>query len=288
MSVTDTATLVGVFEDGSPEWHEQRGQVIGSSDMGIILGLSTNKSARTLYHEKRGELKPEEPSPELQELYDYGHFMEPFIAERFRLRHPELPAPEKTGSWIRTDTPWMGCNPDRLIGDEPLELKTLQSKADWDEFGVPALYEVQLRHQMWVLGARRGVIAGWAARGGYGEWWFEADDFVAEVQLQAARNFTRMVDDGTPPEIDGSESTYRTLRRLNPSITPKQEVVVPEDIGEQYLAAMAGSAAAEREALRMKGHLLAHAGTAQYIFHGARKIARRQAKGDGVPYLVEA
>lgn len=282
-----TAELVGVFEDGTPEWHEQRASGIGSSDIGVILGLSGWKSALTLHYEKRGLIDPAPVSPEQQELFDYGHYMEPFIAEKFAARH-EILQPKVTGSWRNVDRPWQICNPDRLIPEGVLELKTAKFKADWDENGVPPIYDAQVRWQMDTFGFRYGWIACWFAVGGYGEYLIEADDFIADVNRDAAIEFNRGVDEGIEPEIDGSLSTYTTLRQLNPSITPKLEVTVPEFIGQQYLDACAALTAAEAEELRTKGHLLAHAGTAQYILHQGQKIARRQAKGAGVPYIVKA
>lgn len=289
-----TAELVGTFEDGSPEWHEARGEVIGSSDIGVILGVSNWKSKLTLHYEKRGLIAPEPPSPELQELLDYGHYMEPFIGKLFHDRHPELSLRNTAGSWRNVERPWQGANPDALAGpvgellpDAVVEKKTAKYKADW-ECGIPPAYEAQVRWQMDTFGFRHGWIAVWFAVGGYAEYYIEADDFISEVHRQAAIDFNRGVDEGIEPEIDGSESSYLTLRRLNPSIVPKSEIVVPEHIGEEYLKATADFAAAEKEALRMKGHLLAHAGTAQYIFHDGKKIARRQARGTGVPYIVEA
>jgi putative phage-type endonuclease len=283
------AELVGVFEHDTPEWHEQRASGIGSSDIGVILGLSDWKSALTLHYEKRGLIEPAPVSPEQQDLYDYGHFMEPFIADKFAERHPGLTL-AATGSWRNVERPWQLSNPDRLIGnDGVLELKTGKSKSDWLEYGVPPKYEVQLRWQMDTFGFRYGWIAGWFAYGGYGEWFFEADDFIADVHRDRAIEFNRGVDEGIEPEIDGSPSTYLTLRRLNPSIPdPKAEALIPQEIAEQYLAACENFKSGESELLKWKGHMLAHMGTAKYAYYDGRKLASRVAVRDGVPYLKEA
>jgi predicted phage-related endonuclease len=291
------AELVGHFVDGSPEWHEQRGMGVGSSDIGVILGLSGWKSALTLHYEKRGLIDPAPVSPEQQELFDYGHFMEPFIGELFARRHPDLVVVDKPGSWRNMERPWQLSNPDALIAaEEPgtgdhgiLEKKTAKFKADWDENGVPPLYDAQVRWQMDTFGFRYGWIACWFAVGGYGEYLIEADDFIADVNRDAAMEFNRGVDEGVEPEIDGSVSTYTTLRRLNPSIPdPKAETVIPPEIAEQYLAACQQFKAADSELLKWKGHLLAHMGTAKFAFHNGQKIASRVAVRDGVPYLKEA
>jgi hypothetical protein len=291
------AELVGVFEDGSPEWHEQRGSGIGSSDIGVILGLSGWKSALTLHYEKRGLIEPAPVSPEQQELFDYGHYMEPFIGERFAARHPELVVSDDGGgSWRNVDRLWQLSNPDALVRpsgstgwDGVLEKKTAKFKTDWDENGVPPLYDAQIRWQMDTFGFRYGWIACWFAVGGYAEYFIEADDFLADVHRNAAIEFNRGVDEGIEPEIDGSVSTYMTLRRLNPSIPdPKAEVLIPQEIAEQYLAACENFKNHESELLKWKGHMLAHMGTAKYAFHNGQKIASRVAVRDGVPYLKEA
>lgn len=277
-------TLVGTFDDGSPEWHEQRDSVIGSSDIATILGLSDWKSAYTLYQEKRGEIEPAPVPQEVQDRYDYGHHMEPFIAQKFRERHPDV-EPERTGSWVNNEHPWLGCNPDFLIGDEILECKTFPSLYEWNEFGPSPIYVAQLQHQMFVLGAKRAVIAGWGSRGGYGEWWFDADPFQQAVQLNAAIEFARRVDAGEPPEIDGSESTYMTLRRMNPSLTRGAEEQVPAHIAEALLEAEETFKAAEKEQLKWRGHMLAHMGTAQFAVFDGKRIASRVGVKDNPPYL---
>jgi putative phage-type endonuclease len=286
--------MVGTFEDGSPEWHEQRGSVIGSSDIGIILGLSKWKSAYTLYLEKRGELAPLPPSQEQQDMHDYGHHMEPFIARRFHIRNPGLTT-YRTGSWVNDEHKWAGCNPDYLIGpldnygpenaDMVLECKAASGMADWRDDGPPALYQVQLQWQLMVLGKDRGCIAAYADRGGYDEWWYDADPWAQRAYLTAAEEFTRCVDEGVPPEIDGSASTYQSLRRLNPSLERGREVEIPERIYEALTEAEKTYAAAEKDQLKWRGHALAHMGTAQFAVFDGRRVASRVAVKDNPPYL---
>lgn len=282
------ATLVGTFEDGSTEWHEQRSQVIGSSDIATIMGLSDWKSAYTLYLEKRGELEPAPVPQHVQDRYDYGHHMEPFIAGKFSERNPDL-TPERTGSWVSNEHPWLGCNPDYLIGDGVLECKTFPNLAEWNESGPPMKYVVQVQHQMFVLGADHAFIAGWGSMGGYGQWRFDADPFLQSVQLHAAQEFTERVDAGTPPPIDGSQSTYMSLRRLNPSLERGRELTIPEDIPQDvYDALMAAEKAysdAEKEQLKWRGHMLAHMGTAQFAVLDGKRIASRVGVKDNPPYL---
>src|SRR6184192_1293539 len=108
------ANLVGTFKQDSPEWHEARSQVIGGSDIASVLGLSSWKSAYTLWHEKFRGLPQIPRNASEQRKLAYGHHMEPFVADLFRVEHPELTVYE-TGSWRNVDRPWQGCNPDRLL-----------------------------------------------------------------------------------------------------------------------------------------------------------------------------
>ena len=101
-----SAELVGVFEDGSPEWHAARAELIGASDVPIILGLSTYKSAYTLWHEKAGLIQPKPVSPELQRKRDYGHYMEPYVARLFEEAHPDLGGLVGTGTWRHSVRKW--------------------------------------------------------------------------------------------------------------------------------------------------------------------------------------
>jgi putative phage-type endonuclease len=296
--VLGDAEYVGTFAQGSPEWHEQRAQVIGSSDIAPILGLSSYKSAFTLWHEKAGLVEPRVPDERWQNKLDYGHHMEPFVAGKFMKANPEYLLQE-TGSWRSVRNPWQGCNPDRLVhlsldrGEIPtanavVELKTFPSLSDWADGPTPG-YVAQLFWQLDVFGFQRGWIAGYAnLSGDYVQYEFEPDPFMADAVRAKARAFADSITEGTPPEIDGSDGTYQTVRRLNPSITPKEEAVIPDEIAERYLEAAKSAKASESELFKWKGHLLAHMGTAQYALYEGKKIASRIGVKDGVPYLKEA
>ncbi|MBT8161044.1 MULTISPECIES: lambda-exonuclease family protein [Arthrobacter] len=298
-TILGNAEYVGTFEQDSPEWHAQRGEVIGSSDIASILGLSHFKSAYTLWHEKAGLIEPKTPDERWQNKLDYGHFMEPFVASKFMQKNPEYSLQE-TGSWRSTLHPWQGCNPDRLVHlvDTPsevptahsvVELKTFPSLADWAD-GPSAGYIAQLKWQLDVFGFPMGWVAGYAnLSGDYVQYPFELDPFEADAVRAKARAFADSITEGVAPDIDGSDSTYQTLRRLNPSIPdPKAEAVIPDEIAEQYLEAANNAKVSESELLKAKGHLLAFMGTAKFAVYDGKKIASRVAIKDGVPYLKEA
>lgn len=284
------AELVGTYEHDTPEWHAARLAVVGSSDVASILGVGY-KSAYTLWHEKRGLVEPEPVSPRMQRKYAYGHHMEPFVAGLFMADHPDLIL-RATGSWRHKERPWQGCNPDRLVYPDGsalatslVELKTFPTLADW-EGGPPVGYRAQLLWQVDTFGFEGGWLAGYANLGGdYVDYYYEADPFEAEAVRALVLEF---FNSDTPPPIDGSVGTYATIRKLNPSITPKQETEVPAEIAEAYLAARDNYKAADSDLTKWKGHLLAHMGTAQFATYEGQKIASRVAVRDGVPYLKES
>lgn len=290
-----TAELVGVFEDGSPEWHAARREHIGASDVPIILGLSGYKSAYTLWHEKAGLVEPAPVSPEQQRKRDYGHYMEPYVAGLFEQAHPEFGGLVGTGTWRHRERPWQGCNPDRLLYPDPsatcfssvVQLKTANFLTDWED-ELPAAYVAQVRWELDTFGFRSGWLAAYFnVSGHYRDYLIEVDDFEADAVRARVRAFADSITDGTPPDIDGSSDTYMTIRRLNPSLTRGKEIEVPDDIAIQYQVARQRLRESEADTNKWAGHLLAHMGTAQYATWKGKRIASRIAKGDNPPYLQE-
>jgi putative phage-type endonuclease len=292
------AELIGVFEHDTPEWHEARAGLMGSSDVAAILGLSSYKSAYTLWHEKAGLILPGQPDARTQRKYDYGHHMEPFVAGIFQSENPSLWVQKKdAGTWRNIERPWQGCNPDRLIFSNKrayglrglLELKTFPMISDWEP-EPPAGYVAQLKWQLDTFGMQSGWLAGYANMSGdYVEHQIELDAFEAEATRARVLAFANSITDGEPPEIDGSAGTYETIRRLNPSINYREEREIPAEIAESYLEAASKYRTADSELTKWKGHLLAHMGTAQIATYNGTKIATRYApRKDAVPTLKEA
>lgn len=292
------AELVGTFEHDTPEWHEARAALMGSSDVASILGVGY-KSAFTLWHEKAGIIAREDPDERTKRKFAYGHHMEPFVDRLFLDKHPERNS-QTTGIWRNSQRIWQGCSPDRIVfhktahnglsvtRHEIEEIKTFPMLSDWQD-GPPAGYVAQLKWQLDVFNFNYGWITGYAnLSGDYVEYLYELDPFEAEATRAVVKGFADSITDGTPPEIDGSLGTYQTLRKLNPSLNPKEEREIPQDIAEQYLEARDNLKVADSELTKWKGHLLAHMGTAQYALYDGRKIASRVAVKDSVPYLKEA
>jgi hypothetical protein len=119
------------------------------------------------------------------------------------------------------------------------------------------------------------------------EHWVERDEFEEQVLLQQAANFWNSIQKQEAPAWDGSESTYQAVREMHPLITD-DEVEIDGAVDLVHLQDKVDQA--QEELNKVKSQVLAAMGTAKhaYVEHkGERfRIASRQARGQGVPYLV--
>lgn len=296
------AVLVGDYEDGSDDWHAARRGGIGGSEISCILHLNNWKSRYVLWLEKVGTVEPEPIDPTFSE---WGHRHEPTLARKFGDDHPEFEV-LRGGSWTHKDHVWMKANPDGLLRtkangviDSLVEFKTSQQGHGWgpanedgtpgDVDGVPRKYVAQVRWYMAVFGFFKAHIVVLIGPFDYREYIIYADPFEKVHAFQEGEKFMALVESQTAPEIDGGPGTYEYLRTVNPSIITKgegSEVTLPVEIGDMVLKAKAAHEASEVELLRAKGHLLAHMGPAKAAFHLKKKIARRDARGENVPFVV--
>lgn len=318
-----TATLVGRFEDGSPEWHAARMKVIGGSEVGSIMGINSFESRYVLWYRKAGFIQREESD---NPLFEWGHRLEPVVAEKFADNHPEYDV-QVSGSWIHKDRPWHGANPDRLLapvydmGDEGeflgdieavLEIKTSMSGYGWERDLCPVKYVAQLRWYMEAFGLNYGYLVVLVSLGDYREFMVPRDPAQPVVSLQtgneewysiggqemldAVKEFYdslpgQLTETGTPPPIDGGNDTYELLRERHPDINNK-DIEVTQELADQLREALDAEKAAIAEAQRMKNVVLDLLGkNRRAIIPTADPkkpviVARRQSKNGGKPYLV--
>jgi putative phage-type endonuclease len=198
-------------------WLKLRQAGVTASEIAVLAGVSRYGSPLSLYYEKRGETGPEEDN----DLTAIGAALEPYVLSRFGLATGLGIAP--CGQLIaHAGRPWQLATPDALLAGDivPVEAKTAVSTRDWGPAGsqvVPAPYWCQLQWQMDVLGAPYGYLAVVFRASGEFRWYEIArDDFrLAELRALAAE-FLWAVEQGDPPETDGSEATARALRARYP------------------------------------------------------------------------
>ena len=278
------AKLVGVFESGTSEWHEARAYSIGGSEIGTIMGLNQWESAYTLWAKKLGKI---DNPPLTNWAVRFGQAFEGPILGLWAEEHPEYEV-FTTGTYQDCDNPWLHANPDALARHKEtgewvvVEVKTARTSFE----SLPPSYEAQVRHYMMVLKIDRAVVVAVAGMT-WQEFWVERDEFTEQVQLDQAKKFIAHMVNDTKPDFDGSESTYETVKKLHPDIDD-----VEVEIDGLHLLSLAQDEydAAEAKLRLAKSEVIQAMGRAKHAYievDGQKyRIASRQARGQGAPYLV--
>jgi putative phage-type endonuclease len=278
------AKLVGVFESGTSAWHEARAYSIGGSEIGTIMGLNPWESAYALWAKKTGKI---ENPPLTNWAVRFGQAFEQPILELWQQEHPEYDV-YTTGTYQDCDNEFLHANPDALAKHkETGEWLIVEVKTARTSFEVlPPNYEAQVRHYMSVLKINRSVVVAVAGMT-WQEFWVERDEFTEQVQLDQAKQFMNHIINDTKPDFDGAESTYEVVRKLHPDI---DDTEIEIDGLHQLALAQDEFDAAEAKLRKMKSWVLDLMGKSKHAFMTVDdkqiRIASRQARGDGLPYLV--
>jgi putative phage-type endonuclease len=283
------AVFLGRFESGTPEWHDLRSRGIGGSEVGTILGLNRWESPFTLWCKRTGRIDSQIPQSEAME---WGSRLEPVILEKFQENHPELKVDGQPGTYCHPVRDWQIANPDAVFEtDGPdgkvyglVEVKTAQFEDDWSD-GVPRHYEAQVQWYLNVFGYSYAYVVALFHGNRYREYLVEANRMWQESAIEAATLFWNQVGTDTAPELDGSLSTYQTVRETHPEITDDE--VELGFLGEQYFKAKADVAEAEKELNLLKSHILEAMGTAKRGLVDDVWVFTRQSRSGGTPFLVE-
>jgi len=219
--ILNEATLLGEFDNQSPEWYELRNRVgvISGSEIGTILGLSPWTSALTLWAEKTGKI---ERSVTPNVAMRLGTLVEPAIRQLYVEQHPKHEVRE-VGTYASKRYDWMHANPDAICIDDEgngyiLEIK--HTATYWDS--IPENYKAQVFWYMYVFDLKKAVFAVVNA-GRYKEYVLLWEDFEFLAILHRVVNFRQNVLDNIQPDWDGSESTYETVRQLSSGIESRDE-----------------------------------------------------------------
>lgn len=192
--------------DGTQAWKDQRTTGFGGSDAAHLH--NGKKSRFALWRDKMGLSEPEIISPELQDLFDYGHSREPALAAAFT-EQTGLKV-RNTGTWQHKEHPWMLANPDRLVGRNGiLEIKTTGAYTDdaklWREGLVPPHAWVQNHWYAAVTGRRELWFVAEVDRRAYVLGPYPADeDLISDLLLEASE-FWELVTGEKEPAADDEE-----------------------------------------------------------------------------------
>lgn len=278
------ATLLGVFESGTSAWHEARQDSIGGSDISTIMGLNPYESPYALWAKKTGKI-----SDLVEENWAirFGKAFEEPILTLWAQQHPEYEV-FVTGTYQDSLLPFRHANPDALARHREtgewivVEVKTARST--WDS--VPAGYVAQVQHYMDILGLKQAALVAVAGMTWY-DYWIARDDFEIENQRVKAQQFMECIFADQKPAWDGSEATYEAVRYQHPDITD-EEVEIEALFELSNLQAAYDKAASDLR--QAKSQVLDSMGKAKHAYmeiEGKKiRVASRQARKDGVPYLI--
>lgn len=213
------------------QWLAERRTGIGGSDVAAILGLNPYQSAYSVWADKLG-LLPEQEDNEAMKL---GRDLEHYVAQRFYETSGKKV--RRANKMLRDPTyPFMLANIDRDVVKEPagLECKTTSmlnmSKFKGGEF--PEQYYCQCCHYLSVTGYTRWYLAVLVLNAGFLIYqmtrlpgdsmpdWCHGSVYIEQPEvdalIRAEAGFWKLVEDRTPPPVDGSDATRRAILHTNP------------------------------------------------------------------------
>lgn len=280
------AKFIARFENNSPEWLELRSKGIGGSDVSTIVGLNKWESAATLWYKKSGLIDSHiEDNPAME----WGRRLEQPIMEKFIDEHSELDVFTDCGTWVNQSRPYQIVNPDGLFKDADgnwgiIEVKTARFADDWSD-GVPNYYLTQVQYYLSAFGFDRAFVIVLISGSDYRCFEVAASPMQQSIDLHDVERFIDAVEKKIKPDWDGSDSTYETVRKLHPQISDDEvEIGTLFDV---YSLTKAAADEASNALQLVKSQILDLMGTAKKATSRGKHVFNRQAKGQGLPYLVE-
>lgn len=278
--------LIPPLVPGSPEWLRH----MSASKVAAVMGTSPYESRFSLWLRMHGDLAPQEQTAAMGR----GHYLEEGVLWWWKDQNPDLDLNYEHGTTWQHDTETWIATPDAIATDgvetSPVEIKTAADSDEWGPDGsdqVPAGYRDQVQWQMHVMGAPRCHVAVLLPFLEFRQYVVEYDAARCALIETEVRAFMASLDAGERPDLDAHGATYTALRALHPEIDPV-DVEVPDDLAREFVTAVTDAKDATAREKAARSVLFDHMGTAQKATWGGSVIATRQAKGEGMPYLVAA
>lgn len=292
---TPTGRFLGHWKSNTPEWDDARATRLGGSRMAALLGLSPWESPYSVWCLMAGLVqKDAQTRPQAR-----GHYLESGIADWFADQHPEYQIRE-TGTYVHVDRDYQLANPDRLLLGMPghfpepgvragLEIKTDADASGWGRPGtdeIPAYYRPQVQWYMDTLGVPKWYVVVLTGRLDFREYVVHYDAADCAWMRDQAEDFLSSLYWREMPDLDHHPATYAAVRKLHPDIDRDSAFVADLDLAVEFIDATTSLAAAERREQAARARLLAAMGPAHRAYYDGHRLARRQAKGGGTPFLV--
>jgi predicted phage-related endonuclease len=275
------AKLLGYFEHASDEWHEARKGVAGSL-VGTLMGHNPWRSAYTAYYEAIGELERDSNGPSM--AMKLGTVFEQPIQDLWVEENKDWLQAHNTGTWQSIKNPAFKANPDAIIEWSDGSLGILEIKFSRNPMNeLPPHYKDQVMWYMHVLGLDKGILVA-VANGELVEHEIPYDkDYALELEAMA-EEFLNRLETKTPPDWDGSNSTYETVRTMSDQI--HDDSIELAELYPSLIRAKEEYEDADQRLTLLKSkvlHLMDGAKTG--TFEGD-KVLSLQARGSGSPFIV--
>jgi predicted phage-related endonuclease len=276
-----SAKLLGYFEHDSEDWHEARKGVAGSL-VGTLMGHNPWRSAYTAYYEAIGELPRDSSGPSM--AMKLGTVFEQPIQDLWVSENAEWLTAHNTGTWASASEPRFKANPDAIIEWVDGSLSVLEIKFSRNPMNeLPPHYRDQVMWYMHVLGLEKGILVA-VANGEMVEHEIDYDLEYASQLVAKAYEFLACIERLTPPEWDGSQSTYETVRTLSENIFDGDI-----ELGELYpqlIRAKELSEETEQQFTLLKSKVLHLMDGVKVGLYQGDKVLSLQARGSGLPFIV--
>lgn len=295
----------GIYRPGQPGYiapgSHEHSSFITPSKVASILGESRWESPYSLWNRMKGFLPPEEPKT----IFDIGHDIEPYIANRWRRLNPGWRISSSEVQIVR-DSADLGVGfPAAVTLDRRatrgrarriVEGKCARDIADLEKWGddlsgdCPADYWVQVQAQM--------LFSGWTKYPAHllaiGPYWneriyeIEPDQTVFRLIIEECQRFWESLACDDPPPLDDSVATYETVRKLHPAIDADSTVQLDDDVAVEFLDAHAAQKDADKRLTGAKSRVLAAMGSAETALVGSVPIGKRTPHASGSVAFTKA
>lgn len=214
--ITPTGQLISTAEPSTDEWFAVRRAGITATDVPKILGLSKYGDARAVWHDKRGELPPDEAG----EAAIWGHLLEDVVAQRWASIHGVTV--QRVGIIANAQLPWMRAALDRLPDTCPLgrgrcglEIKTRSAyvAGRWRD-DVPDDVLAQVAHQRMTTGLDHIHVAALIGGQKLVEHRYDEDPELEAYLLEHTERLWGQVQSGEIPAVEPTQVLADMLDRL--------------------------------------------------------------------------
>ena len=192
------------------EWLKLRSGYIGGSDAAAVVGLNRFSTPFSLWCEKTGKTLPFGGNL----ATEVGSYLEEFVAKKFAEESGKS-VRRRNVSFVNDKYPWAIANIDReIVGEDAgLEIKTTSALnlRSFKGGEYPDNYYVQCVHYLAVTERKKWYLAVLIGNSEFRIFEIERDEDEIAALMQAEKEFWELVTSGTPPRVDGEQSTTSAL-----------------------------------------------------------------------------